>query len=242
VVESNTPLLLALKEKAAAYPPEKKYNKAAVERAAEKVRTLGVSLPVLVYSTRACVCDLDEFFSHKMSDWIDTWYRTGPGKLTCAVPDNEPVLAKLLERVCSYPAEKNDATTGGTLKSHWQREAYFRAALSLAAHPISLKEKPHTAWEIKGTGGQTQSFIRATTNNLFSPVKCELNRFVYSELDGFARRLPLGEQYGVMARAIAELAEPLKLDNIERLLPFITSDHSQLIRRFIYVSRPPHLC
>ena len=82
---------------------------------------------------------------------------TTPPKIKCACADNQPVYEELMAHARSYPPEKK-----------YNREAYLNAAAALAAHPLSLKTKPHTAWEIKGIGAATRQFIRNAADRHYS--------------------------------------------------------------------------
>ncbi len=79
-----------------------------------------------------------------------------PPKRNCAHPDNEPVYAAVMARARSYPPEKK-----------YNRQAYLNAAAALAAHSTSLKVKPHSVWEINGTGPTTLMFIRNAADDIF---------------------------------------------------------------------------
>jgi hypothetical protein len=78
-------------------------------------------------------------------------------KVKCTHADNQSVYEGVMAHARSYPPEKK-----------YNREAYLNAAAALAAHPISLKTKPHTAWEIQGIGAATCQFIRNMTDHCYS--------------------------------------------------------------------------
>ncbi len=173
----NTPLCQALLDKSETYGHTGRdyYKRQNYIEAAETVTVLGHTLAAVNFADSTEVVDkISGYFGPRVGAFVLEWCKENPPcppsapsiaqimrhhhtpKLKCAHADNEPVYAAVMARARSYPPEKK-----------YNRQAYLNAAAALAAHSTSLKVKPHSAWEINGTGPSTMRFIRNAADDIF---------------------------------------------------------------------------
>jgi hypothetical protein len=223
----NTPICQALLNKAAAYPPEKKYNRDATMRAAQKCSELTYSLSSLTWGHWAWSYPpmARTQFGANICHFIQSVVENPP-PVKCHNADNQPIYQALVEKAASYPpAEK------------WAAQAYATAAAGLAAAPESLKVNCYAAYGIPGTGSSTQHFIMETARRIFCPTACRENEPLYNHLHRFGTHIPAD------ARALAAVAQhptQLVLDQYGTLaayLPGLTRETRQRIEDFLVLGR-----
>jgi hypothetical protein len=220
-VPANTPICQALLNKAAAYPPEKKYNRDATLQAARRVEALRFSIPALNWVGQWTPRELKEDFSYgmirHMRDLVEN-----PPPVKCRHADNQPIYQALVEKAASYPPEKK-----------WQGVAYATAAAAVAAMTESLKENHYAAESCLGVGDATGDFIVETAERIFCPTTCLENKALYNYLSMFGSDQPAD------ARALAAVAQhptQLTLDAFGTLavyLPGLTRETRQRIEDFL---------
>lgn len=222
-VAANTPICQALLNKAAAYPPEKKFNRDATLQAARRVEALRFSLPELSWGHWAWHVPpmAREHFGVNICRFIRSVIENPP-QVQCRNADNQPIYQALVEKAASYPpAEK------------WAAQAYATAAAALAASAESLKANHYAAYSLPCTGDSTQHFIMETAARIFCPTACRENENLYNHLRRFGTHQPAD------ARALAAVAQhptQLTLDAFGTLavyLPGLTRETRQRIEDWL---------
>ena len=224
----NTPICQALLNKAAAYPPEKMYNRAATLLAAHRcvgLRDALSSFPWEGPRGGSCPPHFKKDFGLAIRRFIRDFLKNPPPPVKCVCPDNQPIYQELIWKSESYPPEKK-----------YNARAYARAAAALAAHPSSLKNNPSEAWSVDGCGYAAQVFMRDTAARLFCPTLLRDNKPLYEYL----RRFTATPADVRAAELVASWANRIYLDQYGVLgdyLPGLTRETRARIEDY-FVARP----
>jgi hypothetical protein len=212
-VPENATICQALLNKAASYPPEKKYNAQAYQHAAEAVVEARYSLPEA--AAPASIGDgscwvLD--YTPAPLKFIREFFKNG-GKLQCAHPDNQPIYEAILAKAAAYPPEKK-----------YQAAACMKGAMVLAATPVSLKVDRYGGYDLD-VGDSLMRFISDTITRVYPPTKHPENEVLFNRAT-----------YACPAAAPAIAAHPEKLcvDSnglLMAYLPGLTADARAWIER-----------
>ncbi len=230
----NQPIWDALIKKANSYPPEKKYNKQAVLKAASKVLDIDYSIPSLQFGLGTSWGGLVKLESsgltEGMADFIADFCiknrpaptpSPGGGKTFTVHKDNQPLYDALMEKVASYPPEKK-----------YSADAYRRAAYNVLTLDYSL---PALDWEdaysldkIPDVGPKTYEFIRDFyIKKTEKKLGCAANQAIYETIKG---ALFLNEYCREnLALSIANLWSPLTKETVDTLLP----NHFPMLRAVV---------
>jgi hypothetical protein len=163
----NVPVVQALLDKAASYPPEKKYNARAYANAAKICAELYFDIwQESVYGGNTYTRHSVKAWgvTEKMLDFIEKFYsdhrrlsaywteqRGFPvyylefSELKCIHPDNQPAYEVLKQRAIEW----------GEALWHHKARAYSTAAAAVARLPVSLKENKSALRGVKGIGPST---------------------------------------------------------------------------------------
>jgi hypothetical protein len=199
LISENAAVCQALLNKAASYPPEKKYNAKAYQNAAETVAQLRYSLCDAAACTTGSGWVL--CFTPAPLKFIREFFKNG-GKLQCAHPDNQPIYGAILEKAAAYPPEKK-----------YQIAACMRGAMALSSFTVSLKEAPAEVYSL-ALGDSLSRFIADTIDRVYPLTKCPENLALY-------RRISWSHPNA--AKAIAAHPEKLRVDSNGLLTSYLAN-------------------
>jgi hypothetical protein len=229
---NNTAVCQALLNKAAAYPPEKEYNRAATMLAAKRVSELTESLSSFTWTgprggQNPPPCR--ELFGLSIRRFIRDFLKNPrAAAVVCAHPDNQPVYQALIDKSNSYLPEKM-----------WNARAYARAAAELAACTTSLKGHYAVAYTLPGCGYKTQRFIYETASRVFCPTACRENEGLYNYLQRFASMASATRGDARAAECVAACTTRLQLDIygvLSTYIPGLTRETRSRIEDYLVAS------